>query len=452
MIWLRLPQLRTTAKLESLVSREAAFLYNNLLLVALCLTILWGTAWPMVSEAVRGESVVVGRPYYDFFLRIFGLPLLLLMGIGPLVAWRRASLRGLVRAVAWPAGVALATGVVLVALGAGSSIPGLIAYTFSAFVLSAIVVEFARGTAARRALTGEPVPRAFAQLVGRNRRRYGGYVVHAAIVLLAIGVAGSSAYDSVAEGRLARGDSLSVGGYTLTYRELTERDGPNATEIRAVLDVRRGSDDLGNDRGGQECVQRRATGIERGRDPLRPPHRRGSLRHRRAGARRRRRRLPRLRQAARQPHLARRDRLRARLAHRALAGPAGGAAARDAVRTCGGALRDARDDVSGWLVLAAALAVAVVVVVALPFLREPAPASDALHELDGPERELLEAEEERDRALAALKELEADHRAGRLSDEDYRSVVGPLRQEAAQALRTLDRLAAGTRDGGAKGD
>jgi hypothetical protein len=108
--------------------------------------------------------------------------------------------------------------------------------------------------------------------------------------------------------------------------------------------------------------------------------------------------------------------------------------------------------VSGWLVLAAALAVAVVVVVALPFLREPAPASDALHELDGPERELLEAEEERDRALAALKELEADHRAGRLSDEDYRSVVGPLRQEAAQALRTLDRLAAGTRDGGAKGD
>jgi len=108
--------------------------------------------------------------------------------------------------------------------------------------------------------------------------------------------------------------------------------------------------------------------------------------------------------------------------------------------------------VSGWLLLAAALAVAVVVVVALPFLREPDPASDALHELDGPERELLEAEEERDRALAALKELEADHRAGRLSDEDYRGVVGPLRQEAAQALRTLDRLAAGTRDGGAKGD
>ena len=100
---------------------------------------------------------------------------------------------------------------------------------------------------------------------------------------------------------------------------------------------------------------------------------------------------------------------------------------------------------SWWILLAAALAVAVVVVVALPFLREPAPASDALDELDESERAVLEAEEARDRALAALKELEADHRAGRLTDEDYRSVVGPLRREAAQALRTLDRLAGGTR-------
>jgi cytochrome c-type biogenesis protein CcmF len=86
---------------------------------------------------------------------------------------------------------------------------------------------------------------AFGQLVGRNRRRYGGYVVHASIVLLAIGIAGSSAYDSVVEGRLSRGESLSVGDYTLTYRSLTERDGANATEIRAVLDVRRDGEELG---------------------------------------------------------------------------------------------------------------------------------------------------------------------------------------------------------------
>ena len=105
---------------------------------------------------------------------------------------------------------------------------------------------------------------------------------------------------------------------------------------------------------------------------------------------------------------------------------------------------------NGWLLLAAALAAGMVVIVALPFLRDPAPASDALHEPDAHERALLEAEEERDRALAALKELEADHRAGRLTDEDYRSVVGPLRREAAQALRTLDRLEAGTAGMGAK--
>jgi hypothetical protein len=103
-----------------------------------------------------------------------------------------------------------------------------------------------------------------------------------------------------------------------------------------------------------------------------------------------------------------------------------------------------------WLLLGAALAVVVVVVVALPFLREPAPSSDALDELDPAGRELLEAEEARDRALAALKELEADHRGGRISDEDYRAVVGALRRDAGEALRAIDRLQEGTPVGGAK--
>ena len=241
----RLPLLRSKTRLESLVSREATFLYNNLLLVALTLTILWGVAYPILSEAVRGEAVTLGRPYYDFFLRVFGLPLLLLMGIGPLVAWRRASLRSLRRTFAWPSGAAVVVGALLLALGAGSSIPGLIAYTFSAFVLASIALEFARGTRARRALSGGSWPRAFSDLIARNRRRYGGYVVHAAIVLVAIGIAGSSAYDIVGEGKLARGESLAVGDYRLTYRALVERPAANATEVRAVLDVQRGGDELG---------------------------------------------------------------------------------------------------------------------------------------------------------------------------------------------------------------
>ncbi|HEY7731545.1 MAG TPA: heme lyase CcmF/NrfE family subunit [Gaiellaceae bacterium] len=253
LIFLRLPELRAKTKLESLVSREATFLYNNLLLVALCLTVLWGVAWPIVSEAVRGESVVVGRPYYDFFLRVFGLPLLLLMGIGPLIAWRRASLRGLRRTFAVPVAVMLATGVVLLAVGAGSSIPGLIAYTFSAFVLATIAQEFVRGTRARRALSRETWPAAFSSLIARNRRRYGGYVVHVAVVLLAIGVAGSSAYDRVTEGRLAPGESLAVGDYTLTYRSLEERQAVNATEVRARLDVVRDGRDLGRIEAGKNA-------------------------------------------------------------------------------------------------------------------------------------------------------------------------------------------------------
>jgi cytochrome c-type biogenesis protein CcmF len=247
----RLPLLRSKTRFESPVSREASFLYNNLLLVAFCLTILWGILYPILTEALRGEPVTVGPPYYNFFLKAFGLPLLVLMGIGPLIAWRRASLRGLGRTFAWPTGVALATGLALLVVGAGSSVPGLVGYTFCAFVLASIALEFARGTRARQALSGGSWLAAFAELVGRNRRRYGGYVVHASIVLLAIGVIGSSAYDTTREQRLAPGQAMTAGDYTLTYRGATRERGPNAMEMRAVVDVERGGDRLGTMRPGK---------------------------------------------------------------------------------------------------------------------------------------------------------------------------------------------------------
>jgi cytochrome c-type biogenesis protein CcmF len=247
----RLPLLRSKTRLESPVSREATFLYNNLLLVAFCLTILWGVAYPILTEALRGEPVTVGPPYYNFFLKAFGLPLLILMGIGPLIAWRRASLRGLARIFAWPLGVAVASGVALLALGAGSSIPGLVGYTFCVFVLASIVLEFVRGTRARHALSGGSWAGAFAQLVGRNRRRYGGYIVHASIVLLAIGVIGSSAYDTTREQRLQPKESMTVRDYTLTYRGTTQERGPNAVELRALVDVERDGERLGTMRPGK---------------------------------------------------------------------------------------------------------------------------------------------------------------------------------------------------------
>jgi cytochrome c-type biogenesis protein CcmF len=231
LIYLRLPLLRSKTKLESLVSREATFLYNNLLLVALALTILWGVVYPLLTQAVNGETRSVSKPYYDFFLHSFGLPLLLLMGIGPLVAWRRASLRALGKTFAVPAAVSVVTGVVLLALGFGSSTPGLLAYTFSAFVAASIGLEFVRGRRAAGSLT---------RLVARNRRRYGGYIVHAAIVLLAIGVAGSSAYQTVRERSLQPGQSMQTAGYTLTYESLGTRQLQNAQQTSAVVDVSRG--------------------------------------------------------------------------------------------------------------------------------------------------------------------------------------------------------------------
>jgi cytochrome c-type biogenesis protein CcmF len=253
LLFWRLPQLRSPTRLESPFSREAAFLYNNLLLLALCLTILWGVVYPLLSEAVRGESVVLGRSYYDFFLRAFGLPLLLLMGIGPLVAWRRASLRSLGTTFRWPTGFAIVVGIALITLGAGSSIPGLVTYTFAAFVVATIAIEFGRGTRARKALSDTSWLGAFSSLMARNRRRYGGYVVHAAIVCLAIGVAGSSAFDKVTEAKLKPGQSMQIGSYDLRYRSLSQQQGPNAMEVRANLDVRRDGKDLGTLRAGKNA-------------------------------------------------------------------------------------------------------------------------------------------------------------------------------------------------------
>ena len=247
LILVRLPLLRSPTRLESLVSREAAFLYNNLFLVALALTVLWGVVYPLVSEAVRGFAVTVGAPYYDFFAIAFGLPLVLLMGIGPLVAWRRASLRALGTSLLWQTGVALVTGTLLLAAGAGSSPAGLVGYTFASFVLAAIVLEFARGTRARRSLGDDGWLGSFAGLVGRNRRRYGGYVVHAAIVILLIGAIGIGGFGTTREPRraLAPGATMRIGAYDLTYLGSAQRRSANALEMRARFDVARNGKPLG---------------------------------------------------------------------------------------------------------------------------------------------------------------------------------------------------------------
>src|SRR5919201_490383 len=240
LVFARLPLLRARTRLQSLVSREATFLYNNLLLVALCLTILWGVAFPLLSEAVHGQTVTIARPYYDFFLVVFGLPLLALTGIGPLIAWRRASPESLVRTFRWPVVSALAGALLLWLWGLGSSPAGLTALSLCVFVAVTVAMEFARGTAALQALSGGSRSRALVELVNRNRRRYGGYIVHLAIVLLVVGVTASSAYSTVREAHLARGQSMRIDGYTLRNDGLFQRRGPNYVFEYVKLTVLRG--------------------------------------------------------------------------------------------------------------------------------------------------------------------------------------------------------------------
>jgi cytochrome c-type biogenesis protein CcmF len=145
----------------------------------------------------------------------------------------------------WPAGVALLAGVVLVLLGAGSSPPGLVGYTFGAFVLAAIALEFARGTRARRSLGDSTWWSALTGLVARNRRRYGGYVVHAAIVLLLVGAVGIGGFGTTREAKLSPGESLEIGSYDLNYLQSAQRRAANAVEMRARFDVSRNGKPVG---------------------------------------------------------------------------------------------------------------------------------------------------------------------------------------------------------------
>ena len=238
-LW-RLPLLRADHRLESVISREATFLFNNLLLLALAFAVLWGVVFPILSEAVRGIRSTVSTPYYDFFLVVFGLPLLALTGIGPLIAWRRASPESLVRTFRWPVVSALAGALLLWLWGLGSSPAGLTALSLCVFVAVTVAMEFARGTAALQALSGGSRSRALVELVNRNRRRYGGYIVHLAIVLLVVGVTASSAYSTVREAHLARGQSMRIDGYTLRNDGLFQRRGPNYVFEYVKLTVLRG--------------------------------------------------------------------------------------------------------------------------------------------------------------------------------------------------------------------
>ncbi len=214
----RANDLRSEHQLDSLLSREAVFLLNNLVLVGLCFVIFWGTFFPLISEAVSGREASVGPPWFNRYTVPLALVLVLLSGIGPVIAWRRATAANLRRNLLVPAGVALLALVVLVAAtDAAGSIPALLMFVFGAFVLAVVGQELWRGVRARRISAGESVPVALISLIRRNRRRYGGYVVHVGIAVLFMGVAASSAFQQAEDVSIRPGDTVTVGGHQVTY-------------------------------------------------------------------------------------------------------------------------------------------------------------------------------------------------------------------------------------------
>jgi cytochrome c-type biogenesis protein CcmF len=243
----RLDDLRSEARIDSLFSREAVFLLNNLVLVGLCFVIFWGTFFPLISEAVTGTKASVGPPWFDRYTVPLALVLVLLSGIGPLIAWRRVTLSGMRRVLSVPVAAAGVMLLVLLAFtNAGSDVPSLIMFDLATFVVAVVAQEFWRGARARGAVSSEASGTALVKLVGRNRRRYGGYIVHAGMALLFIGVAASSAFAHHRDVRLSPGQSTKVGDYTVTYKKPTagivsDRAGTGAPiTVGAVLDVRTG--------------------------------------------------------------------------------------------------------------------------------------------------------------------------------------------------------------------
>ncbi|MFZ2049318.1 MAG: cytochrome c-type biogenesis CcmF C-terminal domain-containing protein [Solirubrobacteraceae bacterium] len=209
--------LRSEHQLDSLLSRESAFLLNNLVLAGLAFVIFWGTFFPIISEALTGREASVGSPWFDRYTVPLALVLVLLSGIGPVIAWRRATFANALRNLRAPILVALAVCVAVLGAGVSGKPLAVVMFAFAGFALAAVAQEYWRGTRVRARSTGQRPPRALLGLMRRNRRRYGGYIVHIGIASLFIGVAASSSFQHSVEPRLKVGQKIKIDGYTMRY-------------------------------------------------------------------------------------------------------------------------------------------------------------------------------------------------------------------------------------------
>ena len=213
-LW-RLDSLKSRERLESMLSRESAFLAQNVLFLAVAFITLWGTVFPIFSEAAQDAPVTVGQPFFNKVNGPLLLGLVFLVGVGPLLPWRRANLATLARALRFPIGAAVVTGVVLAVVGIRQP-AAVVAFSTCALVASGILHEWARGTLSRHR-RGEAYHVAFSRLLSGNRPRYGGYVVHLAIVMLAVGATASSFYGVQRDMAMSPGDTATLGQYRFTY-------------------------------------------------------------------------------------------------------------------------------------------------------------------------------------------------------------------------------------------
>ncbi len=246
-IWIildRLKFLKSEAHLESVVSRESSFLFNNLILLSSCFAVLWGTLFPVISEAITGEKISVDKPFYDKILVPVGLFLMFLTGVGPLVAWRRSSLESLRRAFLWPSVAAVALVIGLCFAGVYEHPYALVSFGLCLFVTVTIALEFWKGANAIRAKDQVSLVRAAVELTHRNTRRYGGYIVHMGVVLMFIGFTGS-AFNQDRTVQVTPGQDFSIGHYNLNITNVQDGDNDNYEWRIVSMAVRKGGEDLG---------------------------------------------------------------------------------------------------------------------------------------------------------------------------------------------------------------
>ncbi len=240
----RLPYLKSEARLESVVSRESSFMFNNLILLASCFAVLWGTLFPVISEAVTGEKISVDAPFFNRINIPIAFGLMLLTGIGPLIAWRRSSMESLRRAFFWPSIAGVALMAVLAIFGVYEHPYALVSFGLCMFVTTTIFSEFWKGASAIRAKSGTGLIPAAVELTHRNTRRYGGYLVHMGIVFMFIGYTGAAFNKDVTK-EVAPGQSFEVGPYTVRVADVQASENENYASQKLIAEIFRAGKSLG---------------------------------------------------------------------------------------------------------------------------------------------------------------------------------------------------------------